>query len=101
MFVTLFGLTSHEGGDAPDASSKRDVVDVKGSRAVAIAGRGESLRGGITPCDQSSRQFNFAGCPLGRVWRSCRVYRENCNDWFRRILLKNSNFCGDHNSEDR
>ena len=57
---------------------------------MAIAGRGESLRGGITPCDLSSRQFNFAGCPLGRVWRSCRVYRENCNDWFRRILLKNS-----------
>ena len=41
MFVTLFGLTSDEGRDAPDASSKRHVVDVKGSRAVAIAGRGE------------------------------------------------------------
>jgi hypothetical protein len=29
MLVTLFGLTSHEGRDAPDASSKRRVVDVK------------------------------------------------------------------------
>jgi hypothetical protein len=84
MFVILFGLTSHEGCDAPNESSERRVVDVKASRALAIAGRGESLRGGITPCDLSSRQFNFAGCPLGRVWRPCRVYRENCNDWFRR-----------------
>jgi hypothetical protein len=68
MFVTLFGLTSDEGRAAPDASSKRHVVDVKGSLAVAISGRGESLRGGITPL-----RFNFAGCPLGRVWRSCEV----------------------------
>jgi hypothetical protein len=42
MFVTLFGLTSHEGRDAPDASSKRRVVDVKASaRANDLLGRGE------------------------------------------------------------
>jgi hypothetical protein len=72
MFVTLFGLTSDEGRDAPDASSKRHVVDVKGSLAVAIVGRGESLRGGIGSI-AIRRQCNsiFVGCPLGRVWRSC------------------------------
>ena len=32
MFVTLFGLTSHEGRDALDASSKRHVVDVRIAR---------------------------------------------------------------------
>jgi hypothetical protein len=31
MFVTLFDVTSDEGRDAPDASSKRRVVDVKAS----------------------------------------------------------------------
>ena len=48
MFVTLFDLTSDEGRDAPDASSKRRVVDVKASaRADDLLGRGDSLRGGI------------------------------------------------------
>ena len=42
MFVTLFGLTSDEGRDAPDASSKRRVVDVKASpRADDLLGRGD------------------------------------------------------------
>ena len=42
MFVTLFGLTSHEGRDASDPSSKRRVVDVKASaRADDLLGRGE------------------------------------------------------------
>jgi hypothetical protein len=41
MFVTLFDLTSDEGRDAPDASSKRRVVDVKASpRADDLLGRG-------------------------------------------------------------
>jgi hypothetical protein len=42
MFVTLFGLTSQKGRDAPDASSERRVVDVKASaRADDLLGRGE------------------------------------------------------------
>ena len=42
MFVTLFNVTSDEGRDAPDASSKRRVVDVKASpRADDLLGRGD------------------------------------------------------------
>jgi hypothetical protein len=53
MFVTRFGLTSHEGRDAPDASSKRRVGDVKASaraddRQAAAA---------LLLCDPSSMQF--------------------------------------------
>jgi hypothetical protein len=48
VLVTLFGPTSDERRDAPDASSKRRVNDVKGSaRADDLLGRGDSLRGGI------------------------------------------------------
>ena len=48
MFVTLFDLTSDVGRDAPDASSKRHVVDVKASaRANDLLAAVSSLRGGI------------------------------------------------------
>ena len=51
MFVTLFGLTSYEGRDAPDASSKRHVVDVKYRRALTIcSAAATSLRSGDILC---------------------------------------------------
>jgi hypothetical protein len=64
MLVTLFGLTSHEGRDAPDASSKRRVVDVKASaRADDLLGRGESLRGDITPLRSVVNAIHFWRLP--------------------------------------
>ena len=66
-------LRSDEGRDAPEACSKRHVVDVKGSRAMVIAGRGRSVRGGITPLRSVANAIQFCRLPLGRVWRSCEV----------------------------
>jgi hypothetical protein len=64
MFVTLFGLTSDEGRDAPDASSKRRVVDVKASLAVAICSAAvSSLRGGIAPLRSVVNAIQFCRLP--------------------------------------
>ena len=54
-------------------ANPRDTLWVEGTLAMAIAGRGELLRGGINPLRSVANAIQFAGCKLGRFSGSCEV----------------------------
>ena len=78
MFVTLFGLTSDEGRDAPDASSERRVVDVKASV------RADDCRPRRHPSIAIRRECNslLQAADEAVFGDHAEFYRENSNDWF-------------------
>ena len=85
MFVTLFDLTSDEGRDAPDASSKRHVVDVKASaRADDLLGRGDFAPRRRHSLRSVVNAIHFCRLPTSAFGDHAEFYRENCDDWFRR-----------------
>jgi hypothetical protein len=85
MFVTLFDLTSDEGRDAPDASSKRRVVDVKGSpRADDLLGRGDFAPRWRPLLRSVVSAIHFCRPPIGPYLVISEFYLDNSYDWFRR-----------------
>jgi hypothetical protein len=84
MLVTLFGLTSHEAATRPMRLRSAASLTSKDRARWRLPAAVSRSAAASLHCDPSSMQFNFAGCPLGRVWRSCEVLSGNRNDWFRR-----------------